>query len=279
MKNSNVKNLKEIEENYVYIKQSEMSAMTEVHYHRHYEIYYLVSEKQTYFIDKSSYNIKQGSFVVIRPGTVHKTAYGIPTTRIIINFNEIFLRKYLTSRARKILLTFFDKAVIIPDTDNTKNALTILEKISKAVAERQDDEVFFQLCNLFNILNSSPAVSAPDKKKTSPILDLILNYIEDNFSTLENLDEISENIKVSKFYICKLFSSNLGTTFINYLTMIRLKKAEELLESKHKYDINEIASSCGFNSPSYFCCLFRKKHGLSPLKYRELITKSRNRDD
>lgn len=279
MKNISIKNLKEIEGNYVFLKQSEISAMTEVHYHRHYEIYYLISEKQTYFIDKSSYNIKQGSFVVIRPGTIHKTAYGIPTTRIIINFNEIFLKKYITSRAKKVLLAFFDKAVIIPDVDDTKNVLTILEKISKAVSEKQDDEVFFQLCNLFNILNASPAMPAQNKKKAVPILNLILNYIEDNFSTIENLDEISENLKVSKFYICKLFSSNLGTTFVNYLTMIRLKKAEELLESKQKYGINKIASSCGFNSPSYFCSLFRKKHGLSPLKYRELITKSRNRDD
>lgn len=263
-------NLTVFKDNYTYVKNTAPSEMKEVHYHHHYEIYYLLSGQQNYFINGFNYEIQKGNVVTIRPGQMHKTSYGFKGTRVIINFNDLFLKKYMSPSAIKLLLSFFDKIIIAPDADSAKNILNLFDKLSIVIKNKQDDEVFLLLIELFTILNKAPSANKEQKKKNTPILSSCIKYIQENYSTITGLDEAAKVLYVSKYYICKLFSKHLQTTFNDYLLQVKLKNAESQLRSTD-HTISEIATSCGFGSATYFCQVFNKNFGISPLKYRELL--------
>jgi len=81
-------------------------------------------------------------------------------------------------------------------------------------------------------------------------------------------EEVADNIKISPFYLSKIFKKYTGVNFIDYLTKLKIEKAKELLEYTDMPVIN-IAIELSFNEPNYFARVFRKTAGMTPSKYRE----------
>jgi AraC-like DNA-binding protein len=93
---------------------------------------------------------------------------------------------------------------------------------------------------------------------------LMLENIYTNTST----ECISEKLNVSYSLFRKLFKEYTGLAPLQYIQQIKLQKSKELLT--HSDDpIKEIAYKMGFDNPEYFFTLFKKKTGMTPIKYRE----------
>lgn len=254
---------------FTFIKNHGLSSMPDPHYHNHYEIYYLLSGEIEYFISDTFYTVKKNSLVLIRPMELHKTSYKQACKRLIINFNDTFLRKYLTPAAKEVLLSFFDKRILSPSIENSKIILQTFENIERETQENQSDKVFLLLNKLFIIFNDleTTPIETP-QKHINPTLNYAIKYIDNNYGIITDLKEVADNLHVSKYYICKLFKKHLNTTFGAHLLKTRLQNAEKLLFSTKK-NISQIATECGFSSSNYFCKIFKEHHGLSPKKYRE----------
>ena len=97
--------------------------------------------------------------------------------------------------------------------------------------------------------------------------DEILNYINLNYTHL-TLDELCEFFHKSKSSLSHSFKKNNGVTLKAYCNNLKLRDAEILLKSS-ELSITEIALTTGFESISYFIELFKKKTGITPLKYRK----------
>ena len=69
-------------------------------------------------------------------------------------------------------------------------------------------------------------------------------------------------------YLGRIFKSEMGVSFCDYLLSLRLSKAEEMLR-KTDAKIIDIALATGFNSISYFNREFFKKNGITPTDYRK----------
>lgn len=104
------------------------------------------------------------------------------------------------------------------------------------------------------------------KQYSKPIRES-LSLIEKNYKSNISLEEICEEVAVSKNYFCYLFKRETGMNLWNYLTMVRLQHAKELLRDTelHSY---EISFAVGYENPSYFSKLFKKYEGMSPKEYR-----------
>lgn len=103
-----------------------------------------------------------------------------------------------------------------------------------------------------------------------PVSDIIAsarNYIDANFAGNISLESVSESISLSAPYFSRLFSSQVGKTFIDYLTDLRLAKACQLLR-EGKLSIKEISSAIGYSDPNYFSRIFKKIIGQKPSEYR-----------
>ncbi len=83
-----------------------------------------------------------------------------------------------------------------------------------------------------------------------------------------SLNVVSEQAGMSPNYFSSVFSQEMGKTFIEYLTELRMEKARELLCSTSQR-ASEIALQVGYQDPHYFGFLFKKVVGCSPKEYRQ----------
>lgn len=102
-------------------------------------------------------------------------------------------------------------------------------------------------------------------------LDNAVRYIEMNYTDNGlSLEGVCEKLGISVSYLSLLFKRHKETSFVKYLTRVRMEKAKELLKLT-EYRIIEIAELCGFNDVYYFSHSFKRYTGVSPKKYRAEI--------
>lgn len=111
--------------------------------------------------------------------------------------------------------------------------------------------------------------SSENSKKTyCRTVEESLALIEAKYNENLSLEEICAEVAVSKSYFCYLFKRETGMSVWNYLTVVRLQHAKELLESTDLKSY-EIAFKVGYDNPSYFSKLFKKYENMTPNEYRE----------
>ena len=101
-------------------------------------------------------------------------------------------------------------------------------------------------------------------KPDNEFLNKLNNYILENISNSEiNIDDLCNALGVGRTSLFLKIKALCGLSPIDYLRLIRLKKAAELLKSG-SYRINDVAYVVGFNTPSYFSKCFQKQFGVLP---------------
>lgn len=94
-----------------------------------------------------------------------------------------------------------------------------------------------------------------------------LAIIEAQYQNNISLEDICEQISVSKNYFCYLFKRETGMSLWNYLTEIRLRHAKQLLKETEMKSY-QVAFEVGYENPSYFSKLFKQYEGMTPNEYR-----------
>lgn len=106
-----------------------------------------------------------------------------------------------------------------------------------------------------------------EKSKKRLQIDLAVSYINTHYAERITLDDMAELCELSTSYFCKLFKSEIGESFADYLTWVRIEKAIELLRDP-KMKIYEISEEVGYSDVQYFNKVFRDTTGVSPSFYR-----------
>lgn len=116
-----------------------------------------------------------------------------------------------------------------------------------------------KLCGLVHSLKSMN----PDKK----IIENIIRFIQDNYNKDINLNIISDHFNKSSSYLSVLFKKETRKNISDYMTMVKIDKAKELLASTNM-KIAEIGQNVGFVNAKHFCTVFKKIVNVSPVEYR-----------
>lgn len=95
-----------------------------------------------------------------------------------------------------------------------------------------------------------------------------LAFIETSFEQQIQLSDVAEAAHVSSAYLSKLFSDHLDSSFVDYLTEIRVAHAEQLIR-ENRLTVKEVAYNVGYQDPNYFSKIFRKTVGISPSMYAQ----------
>lgn len=105
-----------------------------------------------------------------------------------------------------------------------------------------------------------------DYAKKQRLIKQAQSYIEANIAKGITLDDVANYLKVSKFYIARIFRSELNLTPYEYLNDLRMRIAIQLLREGRLY-ISEIATKTGFSNRKYFSKVFKKFYGKAPSQY------------
>ncbi|MBO4592482.1 MAG: helix-turn-helix transcriptional regulator, partial [Eubacterium sp.] len=80
--------------------------------------------------------------------------------------------------------------------------------------------------------------------------------------------DASKRMNFSEAYFCRFFKKAMNMSFTEYVNDYRLQMAaDDILRGEKQ--ITDVASDHGFDNESYFFRLFKKKYGITPLKYRQ----------
>ena len=85
------------------------------------------------------------------------------------------------------------------------------------------------------------------------------------------LGKICKYFGVSQSTLSKMFRTYEETSFSNYLTKIRIEKAESMMRQDPDAYIRDIADRCGYNDQFYFSRIFRSVTGTCPKEYMEHV--------
>ena len=120
---------------------------------------------------------------------------------------------------------------------------------------------------ILQLLQASPRIyqSADKVRKIQPAVD----YIAQNYNKTVTNDELAALTSLSTVYFRKLFTEIYEMSPITYVHTLRIKKAEEMLQSDYG-SITDIAQSLGYLNIYDFSRTFKKYTGLSPTNYLKL---------
>ena len=103
--------------------------------------------------------------------------------------------------------------------------------------------------------------------KNNEIIKKAIGYIYEHFNTPLTLEETAASVHLHPSYFSSLFKQSTGSSFKEYLNMVRIEESKRLL-SNTDYSIIDVAVAVGFEDQSYFSKVFKKYTGLTPKQYR-----------
>ena len=117
---------------------------------------------------------------------------------------------------------------------------------------------------------SQPIASTPrrDTEKWSRRIASVVARIDANYQRRLSLQEVAAAEFVSEAWLSRLFRKEVGVSFVQYLTALRLRHAADQLLTTRK-TVQQIAREQGFASTRMMSDLFKRQHGVTPRQYRE----------
>ena len=97
----------------------------------------------------------------------------------------------------------------------------------------------------------------------------IERYIDEHLEEKIGLNEICNEFFLSKNAVYRLFHDEFHSTVNDFIITKRLKRAQELLQTKPELNVTQISSICGFPDYNYFIRLFKKQVGVTPFQFRK----------
>lgn len=166
----------------------------------------------------------------------------------------MFIKKYLVSNS--ILVKSDDLNIIFRYEDEYINSNKNFEN---------------WLVNIIlNIKKLKREADTFDQMRKNDLVENIIDYINNNFRNINNVEDIAGGIFISSSYARKIFKQKMNMTIFEYLTNVKIDEARRLLcETNAKTD--DVAYMLGYKSTSHFKSVFKKYVGQSPSDFRDRI--------
>lgn len=198
--------------------------------------------------------------------------------RVILNKDYKQLKQYINDKINTICKEKFAPRVV----KDWAIKLMLDIKVSLNAFHHFDDQTFNTVTNqLLEVENFQEiaimleTISLQFIEKVSSIESTSQNeaifkaqkYVLSHLDQKISLKDVSEFLHFNTSYFSRMYKKETGESFIEYVTRVKMEKAQELLENTTK-SVEQISIELGFDSKSYFLKTFKKNTGLSPQEYK-----------
>ena len=167
--------------------------------------------------------------------------------------------------------------VLYPNAVNiisVKDFLSFEQQLSELICNVTKNDVLSSISTssqIHDVLNTLVIYTIENEQKSqkrqhSDDINVVIDFIQNNYSDSISVDDMIQNIHISKYHFIRLFHRIMGTTPYNYLTNYRINKSKLLLRTTNK-SIAEISEECRFLDTSNFISQFKR----IPIKNQPII--------
>ena len=227
--------------------------------------------------------VKQGEGLVSFADEKHELSAGkgvfltpscLKTAEISANTEDFKINWVLLkgSCAKDILATLSFKNSFVFDINSCLALDSYFEKITRAkvhrsrkTAQQTESVLLYSLILEFNRLFTYSSLGNQEVllEQLQPVFD----YIDNNFQNEISLEQLADTVDLSPQYVCRIFKKCTNMRPFEYITKKRIEEAKRLI-LRGGLAVNEIASTVGYSDCSYFCAVFKRLVGTSPIGYR-----------
>ena len=221
------------------------------------DITYIISGQAEYTIDGTRYIVSSGDLICIPSGS-KRSAVSIPDALMecySVN-GKIF---NINGEDVTLPLPLIRNIGLHKDIINLYNDLNTIWTLKDPGYKLRAKGIYLMILQrYFQIIIYQRDTSIMDTR-----IKKVLHYMSNHYNEPLTVQKMASMFNLSDMYFGNLFKQETGMSFRNFLTLIRMNRAEEMLYSG-EYKIHEIADACGFTDVFYFSRVFKKHRGISP---------------
>lgn len=169
--------------------------------------------------------------------------------------------KAIKSKVKEVI-DAFEKVTGLTCSVGISNVCTELTKLYDACVDARKAVSL----NMFTDMNRILGVEAVENNMYSRKISEAIKYITANYNKDISVDSVANALYISSSYLMHIFKDNLGKTFNECLTEVRINAAKELLRDP-KYKVYEVCDKVGYNDIKYFSQIFKRSTGMTPSEY------------
>jgi len=239
------------------------------HFHEYYVIGFIESGRRHLSCKNKEYTIEPGDMLLFNPGDNHTCEQCDGNT---LDYRCINIKRETMSQAAfeitgESYLPYFTEQVVFHS-----ELVPLLRELHLMIMQEEKDfrkeELFFFL--LEQLIEEYADKNVPPQKfEQNAEIKTVCEFLKQNYMNTITLDDLGKLTGLSKYYLLRSFTKQIGISPYSYLITIRINKAKKLLE--RGTSPIDAALQTGFADQSHFSNFFKKQIGLTPKQYMRIF--------
>ncbi len=248
----------------IVVSERDVKLSSALHWHNFIELELVIDGNGYHILNGQRFELSRGSLYLLRLVDFHEVNPRPRLKLINMAIDDSLLSEDLLAK-----LTSGTPLIYSLDEKETCVMEQLLRLCMEENNSKEPDQQYLKnllICVLLRILKL-----VPDSGDVVPFIDKPIQaailYLHMHFRENPKLTELAKISHYNASHFSTTFHKELGMTYSQYLNMLKINYAKELLLST-ELKVTEICFECGFTSQSNFLRLFKEHTGLSPLEFR-----------
>lgn len=273
------------------------------HVHETIELHFNLEGQRLMFVDRETYSLSPHSAIVVNHNLIHRTStvpgFSPDHHNFILQLDRSRFDQILRVAGLRGFDDFGERFNGVATFDDSEWQL-ILSVISEFKAMCEEDKMgaavsmedahaflYLQALELASIFakarrrllhteleaNQKAVPETVVKTGVHQKVHEVALYLQTHIHESVSLEELAQRFFMSRSYLTRSFRNITGFSVVEYMTYIRIQKAQQLLRESDR-SITEIADLCGFGNITYFEKVFKEATGQTPVQYRKNVVTS-----
>ena len=234
---------------------------SQINNHDIFEMIFIKRGDLSYMIEGKLYKPAKNTLIITPPLQNHSFSF---------ESDEAYERYNILFDEKKLPACLFDKlpteSMVIHFESNTLVS-DLFKKMDYYCENFANDDLELLLTHLitevlYNVSLTSDSLIQNDRYTSNPIVQAALTYIHNHLNTPINVNDICEELYISKSHLHHLFMEYLNITPQKYILSKKLSVAQRELRAGRK--ATDVYTDCGFSDYSTFFRAYKNFFGYAP---------------
>ncbi len=260
-----------LRENYHYFHLRDTAGQErDFHFHEFDKLVLLIAGTVDYTVESNTYALQPWDVLLVKHHTIHRALIDVskPYERIIIYLDRKYFERVMPGAG---LMECFDAAdkrgayLLKPDENQRGELRRAIEAYERAAKDERFGAQTMQETMIIQILIHVSRMAAVPGEESAPRdakIQQALSYINENFRQPLTVEQLAEQVYLSRYHFMRLFKAQTGSTVHEYIRQKRLMCAARLI--REGTPAVKAAADSGFADYSTFHRAFRETFGISP---------------